>query len=115
MFVSSETERRCRGVSCNGDGSRTDLDTVTGALLHDPHGKNNTRMTEWSRLFSKSPQYWLELMGRERMIVSAFRLHCDASHIQTNIHETNQFLAAVYEAASEVLRESLSEQTRSRS
>ena len=68
MFVSSETGRSCRGVSCNGDDCRTDLDTATGAFFHDPHVKNSTRMTEWSRLFSKSPQYWLEHMGRERMI-----------------------------------------------
>ena len=54
MFVNSETGRRCRGVSCNDDDSRTDLDTATGALLHDPHVKNSTRMTEWSRLFSRT-------------------------------------------------------------
>ena len=105
MFVNSETGRRCRGVSCNDDDSRTDLDTAAGALLHDPHMKNSTRMTEWSRLFSRTPQYWLEHMGRERMVAAALRLHGDGSRIQTNIHDMNQFLSGLYEAASEVLRE----------
>ena len=68
MFVNNETGRRCRGVSYNDDDSRTDLDTAAGALLHDTHMKNSTRMTEWSRLFSRTPQYWLEDMGRERMV-----------------------------------------------
>ena len=63
MFVNSETGRRCRGVSWYDDHSRTDLDMATGALLHDPHTKNSTRMTEYSRLFSRTPQYWL--VGRE--------------------------------------------------
>ena len=115
MFVNSETGRRCRGVSCNDHDSRTDLDTAASAVLHDPHMKNTTRMTEWARLFSRTPQYWLEHMGQERMVAAALRLHCDGSRIQANIDDMNQFLAGLYEVASEVLRESLSEQTRSSS
>ena len=113
MFVNSETGRRGRGPSCDDDNSRTDLDTATGALLHDPHMENSARMTEWSRLFSRTPQYWLDHMGQERTVAAALRLHCDGSRIQTNIHDMSQFLTGLYEAASEVLRESLSEQTRS--
>ena len=112
-FVNSETGCRCRGVSGSDVDSRTDLDTAAGAPLHDPHMKNSTRMTEWSRLFGRTPQYWMDHMGRERMIAAALRLHGDSSRRQTNIHDINQFLAGLYEAASEVLRESLSEQTRS--
>ena len=48
MFMNSDTGRRCRGVSYNDDESRTDLDTAAGALLHDPHMKKITRMTQWS-------------------------------------------------------------------
>ena len=110
MLANSETGRRCRGVSYSDDDSRTDLDTAAGALLHDPHMKNTTRMTEWSRLFSR-PQYWLEDMGRERKVAAALRLQCDCSHIQTNIQDMNQFIASLHEAASEVLRESLADQT----
>ena len=113
MFVNIETGRRCRGASCNDDDSRTDLDTATGALLHHPHMKNSTRMTEWSQLFSRTPQYWLDHMGRERMVAAALQLHGNSSRMQINIYDMNQFLAGLYEAASEVLRESLSEQTRS--
>ena len=105
--MNSETGRRCQGVSSNDDDRRTDLDMTTGALLHDPHMKNSTRMTEWSQFFSRTPQYWLDHMGRERMVAAALRVHGDSSRMQTNIHDMNQFLAGLYEAASEVLRESL--------
>ena len=54
-------------------------------------------------------------MGREIMAVAALRLYCDGSGIQANIQDINQFLAGLYEAASEVLRENLSVQTRSSS
>ena len=37
-----------------------DIDTAAGAVLHDPDMKSSTRMMEWSRLFSETPQYWLE-------------------------------------------------------
>ena len=50
-------------------------------------------------------------MSRERMVAAALRLHGDSSRMQTNIHDMNQFLAGLYEAASEVLRDSLSGQT----
>ena len=46
-------------------------------------------------------------MGREEMIVAALQLQCDGNRIQTNIHDMTQFLGGLYEAASEVQRESL--------
>ena len=81
---------------------------AAGALFHDPNMTHITRMTEWSRLFSRTPQYGLENMGRERMLGAALRLQCDGSRLQTNIQDMNQFLAGLHEAASEVLRERVS-------
>ena len=69
--------------------------------------KNNTRITEWSRLLGETPQYWQENMGREKTLAAALRLQCDGSRLQTNIQDMKLFLASLHEAASEVLRESL--------
>ena len=88
-----------------------DIDTAAGALLHDPDMKNSTRMMEWSRLFSETPQYWLEKMGREKTLAAALRLQCDGSRLQTNIQDMELFLKSLHEAASEVLRECLADQT----
>ena len=79
-----------------------DIDTAAGALLHDPDMKNSTRMTEWSRLFSETPQYRLENMGREKTLAAALRLQCDGSRLQTNIQDMKLFLESLHEAAWEV-------------
>ena len=88
-----------------------DIDTAAGALLHDPDMKNSTRITEWSRLLGETPQYWLANMGREKTLAAAHRLQCDGSRLQTNIQDMTLFLASLHEAASEVLRKSLADQT----
>ena len=88
-----------------------DIDTAASALLDDHDMKNSTRMTEWSRLFSETPQYWLENMGREKTLAAALRLQCNVSRIQTNIQDMKLFLDSLHEAASEVLRECLADQT----
>ena len=88
-----------------------DIDTAAGALLHDSDMKNSTRITEWSRLLGETPQYWLENMGREKTLAAALQLQCDGSRLQTNIQDTKLFLTSLHEATSEVLSESLADQT----
>ena len=84
---------------------------AAGALLHEPDMKNGTRITEWSRLLGETPQYWLENMGREKTLAAALQLQYDGSRLQTNIQDMKLFLASLHEAASEVLRESIADQT----
>ena len=40
---------------------------------------------ESARLLGRSPEYWLEHMGRDRAVSAALRLHHDASLIMTNV------------------------------
>ena len=45
------------------DGAVLTEDTAAGAVLHDPDVKSGTRMMEWSRFLSETPQYWLEIVS----------------------------------------------------
>ena len=80
-----------------------DIHTAAGAVLHDPDMKSGTRMMEWSRLFSETPQYWLDHMDGEELLAAALRLQCDGSRLQTNIQDMKLFLTSLHEAASAVL------------
>ena len=59
---------------------------------------------ESARLLGRTPEYWLEHMGRERTIQAALRLHHDASLIMTNIQVMYQLATSFSRAASEVMR-----------
>ena len=52
----------------------------------------------------RTPEYWLEHMGRERTMQAALRLHHDASLIMTNIQIMSQLATSFSRAASEVMR-----------
>ena len=59
---------------------------------------------ESARLLGRTPEYWLEHMGRERTIQAALRLHHDASLIMTNIQIMSQLVTSFSRTASEVMR-----------
>ena len=59
---------------------------------------------ESARLLGRSPEYWLEHMGRDRAVAAALRLHHDASLIMTNVQVMSQFLTSLNRTASEVMR-----------
>ena len=63
-----------------------------------------TEDPESARLLGRTPEYWLEHMGRERTIQAALRLHHDASLIMTNIQVMSQLATSFSRAASEVMR-----------
>ena len=52
----------------------------------------------------RTPEYWVQHMGRERTIQAALRLHHDASLIMTNIQILSQLATSFSRAASEVMR-----------
>ena len=56
------------------------------------------------RLLGRSPEYWLEHMGRDRAVAAALRLHHDASLIMTNVQVMSQFVTSLNRTASEVMR-----------
>ena len=55
------------------------------------------------RLLGRSPEYWLEHMGRDRAVAAALRLHHDASLIMTNVQVMAQFVTSLNRTASEVM------------
>ena len=55
-------------------------------------------------LLGRSPEYWLEHMGRDRAVAAALRLHHDASLIMTNVQVIAQFVTSLNRTASEVMR-----------
>ena len=59
---------------------------------------------ESARLLGRSPEYWLEHMGRDRLVAAALRLHHDASLIMTNVQGMSQFVTSLNRTVSEVMR-----------
>ena len=81
-----------------------DMDPSYGIHMHDPRVIEYMGAPESARLLGRTPEYWLEHMGRERTIQAALRLHHDASLIMTNIQVMSQLVTSFSRAASEVMR-----------
>ena len=75
-----------------------------GIHMHDPRVIEYMGAPESARLMGRTPEYWLQHMGRERTIQAALRLHHDASLIMTNIQIMSQLATSFSRAASEVMR-----------
>ena len=84
--------------------SESDQDPTYGIHMHDPRVIDNMGAPESARLMGRTPEYWLQHMGRERTIQAALRLHHDASLIMTNIQVMSQLATSFTRAASEVMR-----------
>ena len=82
----------------------SDMDPSYGIHMHDPRVIEYMGAPESARLMGRTPEYWLEHMGRERTIQAALRLHHDASLIMTNIQIMSQLATSFSRAASEVMR-----------
>ena len=84
--------------------NRDDLDPSYGIHLHDPRMMEYMGAPESARLLGRTPEYWLEHMGRERTVQAALRLHHDASLIMTNVQIMSQLVTSFSRTASEVMR-----------
>ena len=93
-----------RMTSYDDRTNRDDLDPAYGIHLHDPRMMEYMGAPESARLLGRSPDYWLEHMGRERTVQAALRLHHDASLIMTNVQVMSQFVTSLSRTASEVMR-----------
>ena len=93
-----------RMTSYDDQDSRGDLDPAYGIHLHDPRMMEYMGAPESARLLGRSPEYWLEHMGRHRAVAAALRLHHDASLIMTNVQVMAQFVTSLNRTASEVMR-----------
>ena len=93
-----------RMTSYDDRDNRDDLDAAYGIHLHDPRMMEYMGAPESARLLGRSPEYWLEHMGRDRAVSAALRLHHDASLIMTNVQVMSQFVTSLNRTASEVIR-----------
>ena len=93
-----------RMTSCDDQDSRGDLDPAYGIHLHDPCMMEYMGAPESAHLLSRLPKYWLEHMGRDRVVAAALRLHHDASLIMMNVQVMAQFVTSLNRTASEVMR-----------
>ena len=84
--------------------NRDDLDPAYGIHLHDPRMIEYMGTPESARLLGRSPEYWLEHMGRDRAVSAALRLHHDAILIITNVQVMSQIVTSLNRTASEVMR-----------
>ena len=82
--MSTSTTVQFRMTSYDDSNSRADLDPAYGIHLHDPRMMEYMGAPESARLLGRSPEYWVEHMGRDRAVAAALRLHHDASLIMTN-------------------------------
>ena len=90
MVLDSMSGCQYRMTSYEDRTNRDDLDPSYGIHLHDPRMMEYMGAPESARLLGRTPEYWLEHMGRERTIQAAFRLHHDASLIMTNVQIMSQ-------------------------
>ena len=74
---------RCqyRMTSYDEDVDRSDLSPAYGIHLHDPRLLEYVGAPESARLLSRSPEYWLHHMGRDRTKSAALQLQHDAGLI----------------------------------
>ena len=87
-----------RMTSYDDRDTRADLDY--GIHLHDPRMMEYMGAPELARLLGRTPEYWLEHMGRERMVAAVLQLHHDASLIMTNVQVMEQFVTGLNRTAS---------------
>ena len=104
LVLNSMTGCQFRMTSYDDRDNRDDLDPEYGIHLHDPRMMEYMGAPESARLLGRSPEYWLEHMGRDRAVAAALRLHHDASLIMTNVQVMSQFVTSLNRTASEVMR-----------
>ena len=72
-------------TSYDKDVDRPDLSPAYGIHFHDPRLLEYVGAPESARLLSRSPEYWLHHMGRDRTMSAALQLQHDAELILSNL------------------------------
>ena len=104
LVLDSMSGCQYRMTSYDDRANRDDLDLAYGIHLHDPRLMEYMGGPESARLLGRTPEYWLEHMGRERTVQAALRLHHDASLIMTNVQIMSQLVTSFNRTSSEVMR-----------
>ena len=72
--------------------------------LHDPRLLEYVGAPDSARLTSRSPEYWVHHMGREKALSAALQLQHDAGLILSNVQVLQQLVTALNRTSSDVLR-----------
>ena len=93
-----------RMTSHDEDNKRSDFSPAYGIYLYDPRLLEYVGVSESARLLSRSPEYWLLHMGREKTLVAALQLQHDAGLILSNLQVLAQFVTSLNRISSEVMQ-----------
>ena len=75
-----------------------------GVQLHDPRLLEYVGAPESARLTSRSPEYWVHHMGREKALSAALQMQHDAGFIISNVQVLQQLVTALNRTSLDVLR-----------
>ena len=97
-----------QGVSVSDDFVRcgvrwTKFRTRARVQLHDPRLLEYVGAPESARLTSRSPEYWVHHMGREKALSAALQLQHDAGLILSNVQVLQQLVTSLNRTSSDVL------------
>ena len=84
--------------------SGPDFTPAYGVQLHDPRLLEYVGAPESARLTSRSPEYWVHHMSREKVLSAALQLQHDAGLILSNVQVLQQLVTALNRTSSDVLR-----------
>ena len=93
-----------RMASYDDDVDRSDLNPAYGFHLHDPRLLEYVGAPESARFLSRTLEYWLHHMGRDRAMSAILQLQHDAGLILSNLHVLGQFVTSSNRMSSEVMR-----------
>ena len=74
-----------------------------GVQLHNPRLLEYVDAPESARLTSRSPEYWVHHMGREKALSAALQLQHDAGLILSNVQVLQQLVTSLNRTSSDVL------------
>ena len=93
-----------RMTSCDEENSGPDFLPAYGVQLHDQRLLEYIGAPESAWLLSRSPEYWVHHMGREKTLSAALQLQHDAGLILSNVQVLQQLVTALNRTSSDVLR-----------
>ena len=95
---------RFRMTSYDVEAGGPNFAPAYGVQLHDPRLLEYVGAPESARLTSRSTEYWVHHMGREKAPSAALQLQHDAGLILSNVQVMQQLVTALNRASSDVLR-----------
>ena len=81
-----------RMTSYDEENSGPDFMLAYGVQLHDPRLLEYVGAPKSARLLSRSPEYWVHHMGREKTLSAALQLQHDAGLILSNVQVLQQLV-----------------------